>query len=257
MQLDHSVSLHCCKPTTTSMSKLRDLLKKTYIENPKHVLSLGASLLLGLLERDFSSVTACQVGTLLNHVQQIGMHLLDNLRQLYPIVKELHNLGLLIAVGSASDPRDHWLLLNVSALTEKVHETLFGKGSPVSQFPVANTISTLGIIPESSLTKILPEYITKECLIQLQYCQQLKHIEIGSHHSIVPVENSSDSERLLFFPALLQNERSVASLAIPRGQHVCSRGWYMKCTGEFDYFPPRFLHVLLLRQVAEYIEQYI
>ena len=248
MQVDHSLSLHCCKPTTTSMSKLRGLLKNTYLENPKHFLSLGASILLGLLERDFSSVTACQISTLLNHVQQIGMDHLGNMQQLYPIVKELHNLGLLIAVGSASDPRDHWLLLNVSALTEKVHELLFAEGSPVSQSLVDSPHSTLGIIPESVLTKILPKYITKECLKQLQYCQELKHLEIGSHHSIVPaVESSSDFEPLLFFPALLQNERGVSSLAIPQGQRVCNRGWHMKCTGEFDYFPPRFLHVLLLR----------
>ena len=247
MQVDHSLSLHCCRPTTTSMSKLRDLLKKSYIENPKHFLSLGASFLLGLLEKDFSSVTACQVGTLLNHVQQIGMHHLGNMQQLYPVVKELHNLGLLITVGSASDPRDHWLLLNVSALTEKVHELLFAEGSRVSQSLADNPLSTLGIIPESALTKILPAYITKECLIQLQYCQELKHIEIGSHHSIVPVQSSPNSETLLFFPALLQNERSVASVAIPQGQHICRRGWYMKCTRDFDYFPPRFLHVLLLR----------
>jgi len=185
MQVDHSLSLHCCKPTTTSMSKLRDILKKTYIENPKYILSLRASILLGLLERDFSSVTACQVNTLLNHIQQVGMHHLDDMKQLYPALRELHVHGLLIAVGSASDPRDHWFLLSVSSLTAKVHERLFAKGSPVSQSFVDSPLSTLGIIPESALTKILPEYITKECLIQLQYCQELKHIEIGSHHSIV------------------------------------------------------------------------
>ena len=248
MQVEHSLSLHCCRPITGSMSKLRDILKKTYIENPKHFLSPGASILLGLLERDFSTVTACQVGTLLDHVQQIGMHHLGNMQQLYPIVKELHNLGLLIAVRGASDPRDHWLLLNVSALTEKVHELLFAEGSPMSQSLVDSPLSTLGIIPESALTKILPKYITKECLKQLQYCQELKHVEIGSCHSVLPaVESSSNSEPLLFFPALLQNERGVAFVGIPQGQHVCSRGWYMKCTGECDYFPPRFLHVLLLR----------
>ena len=46
---------------------------------------------------------------------------LDNMQQLYPIVKELHNLGLLIAVGGASDSRDHcWCHSN----------HMFAKGSP-------------------------------------------------------------------------------------------------------------------------------
>ena len=247
MKLNPGLSLDCCRATNTSMSNLRNLLKKGYTTNPKYVLSLGATILLGLFEHDFSNVTACQTSTILDHVQQVGMHHLSSLQQLHPVLKELHDLGLLIVVGNASDPRNHWVLLNVSALTEKAHKKLFAKDSLMSQSLADSPLSTLGIIPESALTRILPEYITKECLKQLQYCQELKHIEIGSHHSIVPVASSSDCEPLLFFPALLQNERDVASLATPQGQHICSRGWYTKCTGEFDYFPPRFLHVLLFR----------
>ena len=112
----------------------------------------------------------------------------------------------------------------------------------MSQSLADSPLSTLGIIPESVLTRILPEYITKECLKQLQYCQELKHIEIGSCNSIVP---GSDCEPPLFFPALLQNEKTIITLATPQGQHMCSRGWYIKCTGEFHFFSPRFLYVLL------------
>ena len=218
VKLNPGLSLDCCRPTTTSMSNLRDLLKKTYTTNPKYVLSLGATILLGLLERDFNNVTACQISTILDHVQQVGMYHLSSMQQLCPVLKELHNLGLLIVVGSASDPRNHWLLLNVSALTEEVHKRLFAEDSLMSHSPADSPLSTLGIIPESALTRILPEYITKECLKQLQYCQELKHIEIGSHHSMVPVASSPDCEPLLFFPALLQKERDVASLATPQGQ---------------------------------------
>ena len=247
MKLNPVLSLDCCRPTTNSMSNLRNLLKKMYAENPKHELSPGAAVLLGLLERDFRSVTASQINLILDHLQQVGMHHLSSMQWLHPVLKELHILGLLIVVGSASDPRNHWLLLNVSALTEEVHKKLFAEDSLMSQLLADSPLSTLGIIPESALTRILPEYITKECLKQLQYCLELKHIEIESHHSIVPVASSSDCEPLLFFPALLKNERDVASLATPQSQQICSRGWYIKCTGEFDFFPPRFLHVLLLR----------
>ena len=248
MKLNPGLSLDCRRPTTNSMSNLRDLLKKTYTANPKYVLSLGAAILLGLLERDFTNVTACQVSTILDHVQQVGMHHLNSMQQLYPVLKELHNLGVLTVVGSASDSRNNWLLLNVSALTEEVHKKLFAKDSLMSQSLADTPLSTLGIIPESALTRILPEYITKECLKQLQYCQEFKHIEIGSHHSIVPIVSSSNCEPLLFFPALLQNKRLyVASLATLQGQQISSWGWYVKCTGEFGYFSPRFVHVLLLR----------
>ena len=79
MKLNLGLSLDCCRPSTTSMSNLRDLLKKTYTTNPKYVLFLGATILLGLLERDFSNVTACQTSTILEHVQQVGMHHLTSI----------------------------------------------------------------------------------------------------------------------------------------------------------------------------------
>ena len=60
----------------------------------------------------------------MNHVHEVGMHHLSTVHQLRPVLNELHNLGLLIVIGSASDPRDHWLLLNASALTEEVHVLL-------------------------------------------------------------------------------------------------------------------------------------
>ena len=243
MNLKPSIFLDCRRPTTRSMSNLQDLLKRTCPETPKHDLSLGGTILLGLFIKDFRKITARKISTVMIHVHEVGMHYLSTVHQLYPVLNELHNLGLLIVIGSAG-PRDHWLLLNVSALTEEVHKKLFAKDSLMSQSLADSPISTLGIIPESAITKILPEYITKECLKQLQYCQELKHIEIGSCNSIVP---GSDCEPLLFFPALLQIEKTIITLATPQGQHMCSRGWYIKCTGEFHFFPPRFLHVVLLR----------
>ena len=127
MNLNPGFSLDCCRPTTTSMSNLQDLLKRTYTTNPKYALSLGVTILLGLLERDFSIVTGCQTSTILEHVQQVGMHHLTSMQQLYPVLKELHYFGLLTVVGDIPDPRDHWLLLNASALTEEVHKKLFAK----------------------------------------------------------------------------------------------------------------------------------
>ena len=49
MQIDHSFSLDCSRPTTTSISKLRDFLKKIYIENPKYYMKLYSLFCLCLL----------------------------------------------------------------------------------------------------------------------------------------------------------------------------------------------------------------
>ena len=51
---------------------------------------------------------------------------------------------------------------------------------------------------------------------------------------------------LLYFPALckLESEQSNCS---PDPNLDFSIGWYVKCTGNLDFLPPRYLHVLLLR----------
>ena len=37
----------------------------------------------------------------------------------------------------------------------------------------------MGMLLESYLDGILPEHITKEYLVQLQYCQEFNHAEVG------------------------------------------------------------------------------
>ena len=102
----------------------------------------------------------------------------------------------------------------------------------------------MGILPQTYLKDLLPEYITTDCLIQLQYCQEFSHAEVKFDYSVIPTEDSN-ALRLLYFPALCETERKN-SIKTP-DNYDYSIGWYVKCCGEFDYLPPRFLHVLLLR----------
>ena len=105
----------------------------------------------------------------------------------------------------------------------------------------------IGIVPENLLQKLLPSYITKECLVHLQYCQEIKHKDIGLFLS-TPQDTSSSPQSFLFFPALCSADRSEVSWSTPPDLSY-SIGWLAQCTDPHDYFPPRFLHVLLLRIV--------
>ena len=99
----------------------------------------------------------------------------------------------------------------------------------------------MGILPKSYLASVLPEHITKECLVQLQYCQEFSCAEVGLTSSSNTLENN-----LLYFPALCKLDSEQSNWPSDP-QLNFSIGWYTKCTGELDYFPTRFLHVLLLR----------
>ncbi|MCG8626807.1 MAG: hypothetical protein MJE68_32995, partial [Proteobacteria bacterium] len=140
---------------------------------------------------------------------------------------------------------DYLLLLNISKLTNEVHKLLFSKDS-AHKFPLSTDphSASMGILPQTYLTSILPEYITTECLIQLQYCQEFCHAEVKLDYSVITTEDFC-APRLLYFPALCGIQRRK-TIRTPKFYDY-SIGWYVKCCGKFDYLPPRFLHVLLLR----------
>ena len=88
-----------------------------------------------------------------------------------------------------------------------------------------------------------------------------EHVDIASNTGIVSVsflsmtnlipsavegsEEERDTtrrgERLLFFPCLFYSDRPDEMTS-----KVYQFGWCLQCTGEHDYFPPRYFHVLSL-----------
>ena len=213
---------------------------------PPYSISYETSLLHGLLEKYFCNVVACKFQDLISSVKDTGICLPTIADALYPIVKELHDIGLLMMIGRKEDQlEDHLLLLDLSSLTHEVHQKLFSDSARKKfSSSISPYYTNMGILPESCLTCILPEHITKECLIQLQYCQEFSHAEVGLNYLVTPDDALSD--HLLYFPALceLESERSDWPTD---SKLTFSIGWYTKCTGKFDYFPARYLHVLLLR----------
>ena len=136
------------------------------------------------------------------------------------------------------------LLIDIPKLTNEVHKLLFSNESS-QQFISATDLqsASMGILPVEYLCSVLPDYISKDCLVQLQYCQELSHTEVKID-AIVHSENSS-APSLLYFPALCKTERKE-NITTPDYFNY-SLSWYVKCIGKFKYLPPRFLYVLLLR----------
>ena len=79
--------------------------------------------------------------------------------------------------------------------------------------------------------------------------QEIKCKDIGLFLS-APQDTSSICQSFLFFPALCSVDKSEVSWSTPPDRY--SVGWLAQCTDPYDYFPPRFLHVLLLRIVFRF-----
>ena len=242
--------LDCCKPRSKQIAEIQALINRMNNESPRFKLSLQASILLGLLEKDFSNVPACSIQVLLSHIEETGIQLPTEAQSLHPILLELHDLGLLFIIYG-SNGESSSVVLDMSRLTNKLHQSLFSRTSLRERYEkegLSFPFST-GIIPRSILAKILPENITVECLVQLQYCQEISHAEAHVFPSL-KVSDSTDKS-FLFFPALCSADKSEVEWVTPP-ELSYGIGWLAQCTDPFDYLSPRFHHVLMLRLVFKF-----
>ena len=237
------VTINCRQPW--SSRAVQSVLLKTIENAPRYRLTEEAAILLGLLEKDFKQVVTCEMQSLLTHIQDTGIYLPNTAESLHPIVMELHVAGLLMAIPSAR-LKKILLLLNMPKLTNEVHKLLFSTARSHQDDPTVPCYdgATMGILPRTYLNQILPEYISIDCLVQLQYCQEFSHAEVKCDCTVVPTD-APNAPSLLYFPALCTTDRKEN--AVTPDNHTYSIGWFTECQGKFDYFPARFLHVLLLR----------
>ena len=248
VQMSAPFLLDCCKPRSKQIAEIQSKLTK---DSPHFKLSFQASTLLGLLEKDFSNVPVCSVQDMLSHIKETGVELPTDMQLLHLILLELHDLGLLFVIDSDVSESSS-VVLNISQLTNIVHKSLFSEAASLSEMFEKESLSfsfSAGVVSQSILDKILPENITKECLVQLQYCQEISHAEVHVFPSL-KVSNSTD-QSFLFFPALCSTDKSEVEWVTPPDLSY-GIGWLARCTDPCDYLSPRFHHVLMLRLVFKF-----
>lgn len=256
----HEISyciLNCCVPRSKQIQDIWSKIDCLTKDSPKHELSPMASILLGLLERDFSNVTACSAKKIVSHIKATMVSLPTNTDKLLPVLEELHEIGFLLLIRDLECSTIQ-VVLNISRFINEVHELIFSKDKEkLTEFtdnPEIISSFNVGILPQAFLNEILPQHITIECLIQLQYCIKITPQDVGVFSSLIPPR--STDQAFLFFPALCTADKSAVSLLNPPDLSSgigYSIGWLARCTdASYDYFPPRFLHVLLLRLIFKF-----
>ena len=246
------LTLNCRQPRSTQ--HVKDAIVELSKDTPPFNLTLEAAFLLGLLKKDFKNVVTCKLQDLVSHIKETEICLPGEAESLYPLAKQLHHIGLLMIIGRECDKlEDYLLLLNISKLTNEVHKLFFASLYDSDDSATSLYANNMGVLPQRYLNTILPEYITTDCLVQLQYCQSFNHIEVKADY-ITPSESGDPSSPTLFyFPALCTSEKKEC-ITTPRDFDYYI-GCYVECKGKFDYFPPRFLHILLLRLAYRYALQ--
>ena len=241
------VALNCCLTKSKGLQKLKAQLKQVQLSSLSDApqLTAGASILLGTLETDFQERLACQMKDIVKHIESHELYLPPETEQLHSYLKELHASGLVMLLECSSPREDEWIVLNLSMFLSTVHKKLFS--AALHQYE--DYLSNLGIIPSARLKDMFPELsltLLKGCLTLLQYCQEINDPQIISQVLGIPTIESISNESVLFFPALLQTSRDEVKWSRLHSS-LCCIGWYAECFRTYDFFPPRFLHVLLLR----------
>ena len=246
--------LDCRNPKHQHLGDIQKLIASFTKDSPRHTLSPVASTLLGLLEKDFCNEPAFSVAQLQSHIEVTHIALPRETQSLRSLLLELHDIGLLFIVNDNNKEHFH-VVFNISKLTNEVHRLLFSAEAKLRlresrvESEGSNSSFNIGIIPKNILESILPENIPKECLVQLQYCQLISRKDVGAFPSLTLSDSTDQS--FLFFPALCSVDKSEVSWVTPPDLSY-SIGWLARCTDPCDYFPPRFLHVLLLRVVFRF-----
>ena len=202
-------TLNCCKPRSKELEEIKNKIVQLTKDSPKHKLSTEASVILGLLVKDFSNVTACSTRAIISSIEDTGISLPKNITS---FLRELHDVGVVFMIGNerCDSPQ---VILNISKLTNEVHKLLFSKEAEFLENGDVISSFNIGIIPQSLLDKFLPQHITKECLVKLQYCQEIRQCDVSAFPSLSNPESSSQS--LLFFPALCTVGKSDVSRVTP------------------------------------------
>ena len=165
----------------------------------------------------------------------------DNREKVLEILDFLHLIGLISVIKFEGKV---WVVVNKGILLTEVNGILFAPRTFKEHVGIA---SNTGIVRVFGLIRLFPKYDPDMliCFLKnMELCQEMNpsFLRITNlHQLVVGEEKEGMTERLLYFPCLLHKDRPDEVTG-----KVYQFGWFLQCTSEHDFFPPRYFHVLSL-----------
>ena len=166
----------------------------------------------------------------------------------------LSNKGLVVFLKNMDIVEKSWIVADTDVLLKDINGILFAPKEFKEHHEVS---SSTGIVRSSSLQPLLPRYnlqMLVNFLELLEICHRVDLSGITTNLQQIGGSSSNDyhhmHKSLLFFPCLLEIQRS--SVLLPCEEEMFSNwfGWCLSCKHQnYCFFTSRFLHVLLLRLV--------
>ena len=168
--------------------------------------------------------------------------------EILELLRSLDSTGLINLLQSKDKV---WVVVNKGILLAELDGILFAPKDFKEHVDIA---SNTGIVSVINLTNLFPDY-DPDMLIcflkKMELCQGMNPSFLRMTNLIPSTVREDEAEgevqegrgdiKLLFFPCLLYSDRPDEMAS-----QVYQFGWCLQCTGEHDYFPPRYFHVLSL-----------
>ena len=255
------IMIDCRFAESPSMTKIRSILSQICqsMGSSNKIASVHHSFLVFMLHR-FGNDTAIKLSDAeeeLRQKQKNDEHLKD-LEYAYleclksanymEVCENLSRRGHILFMKNKEDPENSWIVLDKAVLLSQVSGVIF---APEEFKEHQQNLSTsTGVVPASKLAPLFPNidsHMITQFLCHLEFCREIKDIELVSLPATEEQSSLTAGERYFFFPGLVSLETPQNVIASSASDHIYNTGWMLQCSNPEQFFTSRFLEVLLLR----------
>ena len=169
---------------------------------------------------------------------------------LFEICEKLDERGHILLMKNKENPENSWIVLDKAFILSRINGVIF---APEGFKEHQKSLSTsTGVVPLSKLAPLFP-YINSDMITQflchLEFCQEIKDIELVSLLATEEQSSLTSCERYFFFPGLVRLDTPQDVICSSASNFDYSSGWVLQCSKPEQFLSSQFLHVLLLRLV--------
>ena len=247
LKLKCFLTMDCRKCNDDNFFPILSQCQRTISANSPSV-SIYCHMLYSFLQTKIDK-TACQFHELVSYVSNESIIPSDSLSLLNDFLDYLGDKGLIIYLKNNQCQEKSWIVIKREVILKDVNGELYKPKYFRGHHPIA---SRTGIIRLSSLSELFPQYdldMLVELMVGMEFCHPVDLSDTETN--LCPIDSTSSrdaTDKYLFFPSLLNTERTLSSDTQLSESELVRFGWCLGCMDyEYQFFTNRFRHVLLLR----------
>ena len=249
------IVIDCRYAESSSMTKVRSVLSQICqtLRTSEEMAAAHHSFLVFLLHRfeDQLAVTFSDAVTELRcNLNSYDHMYLECIKSSDPfeMCVKLNERGNILFMKKKEHRLKSWIVLDKAVLLSQINGVIF---APEGFKEHQKSLSTsTGVVPLSKLAPLFPKVnsdMITQFLCHLEFCQEIKDVELVSLLATEGQSSPTADERYLFFPGLVHLDTPQDVIMSSASNLDYNSGWVLQCSKSEQFFSSRFLQVLLLR----------